>query len=116
MHPTNVEWRTFLICTQRNNEDDSCHGEWRAWCFFAYDRDVNIYPADSVPDGCVVQETIAGAGGASEDEARQAVEDILRRVIQTRNLEGTGFYSPPGDFTYPQGRFPPDKFGESNQA
>jgi hypothetical protein len=81
--------------------------QWRAWSFFAYDNSMTIYPADSVPGDVKTQETIAGEIADSEDEARSAVEETLRRVVRTKSLEGTGFYSPPADLIYPQ-EFPRD--------
>jgi hypothetical protein len=88
--------------------------DWRAWCFFAYDKDVNIYPADEVPPGILTHESIAGENGSSEAEALQRLEAKLREVIASRSLEGTGFYSPPADKIYPQefpGRSPSDLRG-----
>lgn len=109
MYPTVIDGRTFIICTERDIDDGSSNDSWRAWCFFAFDRLVNIYPADDIPKGAVTQESIAGEFGESEEEARSAVELTLRKVIQTRNLDGTGFYSPPGDFIYPQDLHSPDR-------
>lgn len=103
-YPTVIEGKTFLICTERAYEEHSkkLSDNWRAWSFFAYDRHMNVFPADAVPAGACAQESIAGEAGESEDAAREAVENRLRDVIRTRKLDGTGFYSPPGDFVYPQ--------------
>src|SRR5262249_61847315 len=80
-----IEGQTFLICTEQGRHDLSGEytGRWHAWCFFAYDRSLNIFPAGAVPEAVVAQESIAGESGASEDEARRAVEDRLRKVIQS---------------------------------
>jgi hypothetical protein len=109
-YETSIEGLTFLICTQPVQEDATGRstGEWHAWSFFAYDRSLAIFPADAVPSGITAQESIAGEFGSTEDEARRAVEDKLRKVIQTKNLDGTGFYSPPGGFIYPQELPPTD--------
>lgn len=109
MYRTVIEGRTFVICTERNYDYAGHPGGWRAWCFLAYDRFVNIFPADTVPDDVVVQESIAGESASTEDEARLAVEETIRTVMRTRNLDGTGFYSPPGGFVYPQGIRPPEQ-------
>jgi len=103
-YPTVIEGLTFVICTEPVREEVSGEflGRWYAWGFFASDRSLNIFPADAVPDGSSVQESIAGDFGTTETEARRGVENTLRRVIQTKSLDGTGFYSPPGDFIYPQ--------------
>ena len=94
----------FTICTEALYEgaSDRLSGQWHAWCFFAYDRAMNIYPADGVPSGVSAQESIAGETRDSEAEARAAVEEKLLAVIRTKKLDGTGFYSPPADRTYPQ--------------
>jgi len=107
MFQTEIGGRQFLICTERTDDQDRFLGEWHAWCFFAYDSNVNVYPADLVPEGVVAQESIAGGFGNTEEAARQAVEQTLRRVGSTRNLAGTGFYSPPARRTYPQDFVPP---------
>src|SRR5262245_61739885 len=103
-YETVIEGRIFTICTKRDRDEPGGKptGEWYAWCFFAYDRSLSIFPADAVPQGVKTRESIAGASGDAEDEARRAVEEKLRRVIKTKSLDGTGFYSPPGGFTYPQ--------------
>jgi hypothetical protein len=106
---TEVEGMAFNICTELLYDDvtGNSTGQWYARSFFAYDRSFSIFPADDVPVGIIAQESIAGEFGASEDEARRAVDEKLRTVIQTKNLDGTGFYSPPGGFTYPQ-ELPPN--------
>ncbi len=110
-YPTVIEDLTFNICTEALCDDrtGSFSGQWRAWSFFAYDRSLTIFPADAVPHGLEVTESIAGNVGDTENEARRAVENTLRRVIHTRKLDGTGFYSPPVGLIYPQ-EFPdPDR-------
>lgn len=104
MHKEEIEGQTFVICTERILDDRTGEftGRWYAWSFFAYDNALNIFPAGAVPKDLNAQESIAGEHWDSEVEARLAVADTLRRVIQTRCLDGTGFYSPPGDFVYPQ--------------
>lgn len=99
-----IEGRTFTICTEELYEDasDRLSGQWHAWSFFAYDREMNIYPADSVPAGVRAQEGIAGETRDSEASARAAVEEKLRKVIRSKCLDGTGFYSPPADRIWPQ--------------
>jgi hypothetical protein len=99
-----IEGRTFIICTEELYEDasDRLSGQWHAWSFFAYDREMNIYPADSVPVGVRAQESIAGETRDSEASARAAVEERLRKVIRSKCLDGTGFYSPPADRIWPQ--------------
>ncbi len=108
MFLTEIEGRQFLICTEQSGDEDRFLGSWRAWCFFAYDSKANIYPAESIPDGIVAQESIVGEFGNTEEAACQAVTQVLRRVVATRSLDGTGFFSPPAGFTYPQDRFPPE--------
>lgn len=102
--PTVIEGKTFDICTEAlyREASEELSGEWHAWCFFAYDREINIYPPDSVPVGVSTQESIAGETRTSQDAAVAAVEESLKRVIKSRSLDGTGFYSPPADKVYPQ--------------
>jgi hypothetical protein len=109
-YATLIDGQTFFICTEREYEEDSdkLSNRWRAWSFFAYDRSINIYPVDSVPTGIRAQQSIAGDEGESEDAARKAVEARLRKVIRTRKLDGTGFYSPSADRVYPQ-EFPEEE-------
>jgi hypothetical protein len=104
-YETTIEGSIFLVCTEpiRDERTGELSGRWHAWSFFAYDRSASIFPAGTLPPDVPVQESIAGGVGDTEDEARCAVENSLRRVIQTKNLDGTGFYSPPGNFIYPQG-------------
>jgi hypothetical protein len=104
-YPVEIEGRTFVICTQRQDSaSDGKHSHpWQAWSFFAYDRALRFFPADAVPADVQAQESIVGGYGETEDEARRAVESRLRTAMQNRSLEGTGFYSPPGGFIYPQG-------------
>lgn len=101
---TTIAGRLFTICTEALYEEasDRLSGQWRAWCFFAYDRGRNIYPAEGVPAGVRAQESIVGETRDSEEAARHAVEEKLTAVIWSKSLDGTGFYSPPGDFVYPQ--------------
>jgi hypothetical protein len=103
-YPTEIEGATFLICTEREPDEKEAGllGRWRAWSFFAYDETRRIYPADAVPENLQTQESIAGASGTTESEARQAVEQKLRKAILNACLDGTGFYSPPAGRTYPQ--------------
>ena|ERR1700722_19104564 len=104
-YPTVVEGLTFLICTDALYDTASgrLSGEWRAWSFFAYDRAHHIYPAGKPPAGVETVESIVGGSGDSEHAARFAVEKKLRTAIVTKNLEGTGFYSPPAGIVYPHG-------------
>lgn len=111
MFEVEISGRKFLVCTKPTDEEDRFLGEWYAWCFFAYDHQRNIYPADSIPDGVETQESIAGEFGDTEETARKSVENVLRRVLETKSLDGTGFYSPPGGLTFPQDRFPPEYLG-----
>ena len=97
---TEIDGRTFSICTERDL-DVPGDREWHAWCFFAYDKELNIYPADTIPEGVRTQESIAGGSGKSQEESRAAVEKKLRTVMETKKLDGMGFYSPPADRTYP---------------
>jgi hypothetical protein len=99
-----IEGRQFTICTEELYEEasDRLSGQWHAWSFFAYDREMNIYPAGFVPAGVTVQESIAGETRDTELAARAAVEAKLRAVIQSKDLDGTGFYSPPADRIWPQ--------------
>jgi hypothetical protein len=92
-YETSIEGLTFLVCTRAvcDHVTGQFAGWWRAWSFFAFDRSRSIYPGDALPSGMSVQESIAGGFGATEDEARRAVEDRLRRVIRTKDLDGTGF-------------------------
>jgi hypothetical protein len=102
MFQTTIDGRTFEICTRITEGEDLSSGQWFAWIFFAYDNVLNIYPADNVPQGIATHESIVGESGESEEEARLAVENKLRRVIQTKSLDGSGFYSPPAGKIYPQ--------------
>jgi hypothetical protein len=95
-----IDSRTYEICYRKTEPEDRL--PWFAWTFFAYDEELNIYPADDVPQNVKAQESILGEFGAGQEVARQAVENKLRRVIQTRTLDGTGFFSPPSGKIYPQ--------------
>ena len=98
-----IEDRTYTICTEALYEEasDRLSGQWQAWSFFAYDREMNAYPADSVPAGVKAQESIAGETRDSESAARAAVEAKLRAMIQSKSLAKTGFYSPPAERIWP---------------
>lgn len=106
-----IDGKRFLVCSEALYKDASLElsGEFHAWCFFAYDNDINIYPANAVPTGIAAQESIAGASADSESGARAAVAEILENVIRTRCLDGTGFYCPASDMTYPQDLTSKDK-------
>lgn len=99
-----IDGRTFCIYAEALYEaaSEELSGKWHAWSFFAYDCEMNVYPADAVPPGVETQETMAGETRDSEAAACAAVEERLRTVARTRSLEGTGFYSPPADRVYPQ--------------
>ncbi|HEY2588546.1 MAG TPA: hypothetical protein VGI81_22585 [Tepidisphaeraceae bacterium] len=107
---TLIEGRSFLICTEALYEEasDQLSGKWHAWSFFAYDRDMNIYPADAVPGGVTAQESIAGESRDTEEAARNAVEQKLKVLIRSKSLDGTGFYSPTAGRIWPQ-EFPKDE-------
>jgi hypothetical protein len=62
----------------------------------------NIYPADSVPARVRTQESIASETRDTESAARAALEEKMRAIIQSKSLDGTGFYSPPADRIWPQ--------------
>jgi len=102
IYSVTIDGRTYEICTRETDPEDRFLGNWFAWTFFAYDEALEIYPADAVPRNIPAQESILGKHGASQEDARQAVEEKLRQVIQTRSLDGTGFFSPPANRIYPQ--------------
>lgn len=99
-----IKGRTFTICTERIRSDltGELAERWKAWCFFAYDEARNIFPANALPDGIKTIESITGEVGLSEKQALQAVERRLREVIATKDLDGTGFFSPAANKTWPQ--------------
>jgi hypothetical protein len=105
-----IDGRVFTINVEAEYEEasDKLSGKWHAWSFFAYDRELNIYPADDVPAGVRAQESISGETRESKAAARTAVEEKLRAVIRTKSLEGTGFYSPPADRVWPH-EFPENR-------
>jgi hypothetical protein len=103
LHRVVIEGRAFIICTERlyKEASEEFSGEWHAWCFFAYDKDINIYPAGDIPIGVRATESIAGKTANNEEDALAGVEQKLKNVMRTRSLDGTGFLSPKG-YVYPQ--------------
>jgi hypothetical protein len=106
--------RSFLICAEPLYEEsgERLSGEWHAWCFFAYDAARNVYPAEDSPAGIPTTESVAGETGPTASAARRKVAERLRTVIRTRDLGGTGFFSPPAGKTWPQD-FAPTPRGET---
>jgi hypothetical protein len=96
--------KCFTICTEPEQHwlTGEHNGLWNAWCFFAYDSSIEIYPAGGVPNGVNAQESIVGESGVSVNDAIEKVIEKLTAIIGTRSLEGTGFYSPPAGRIYPQ--------------
>lgn len=110
-HEIAIEGRQFLICLEALYKEASVElsGEWHAWCFFAYDKEFNIYPANAVPSGIATQQSIAGATADSGRNALAAVVEKLKNAIRSRRLDGTGFYCPASDMVYPQDLTSKDK-------
>ena len=110
-HEITIDGAQYLISLEALYKEASVElsGEWHAWCFFAYDKEINIYPADAVPRGIGAQESIAGATADSGRKAIAGVVEKLKNAIRTRCLDGTGFYCPASDMTYPQDLTSKDK-------
>jgi|SRR6185437_3870856 len=110
-HEITIDGAQYLISLEALYKEASIElsGEWHAWCFFAYDRETNIYPANAVPSGITAQQSIVGATADSARKALAAVVEKLKNAIQSKRLDGTGFYCPASDMTYPQDLTSKDK-------
>ena len=107
-----IDGKQFLLNVRElDSHEVFDRNTWDGWVFVAYDREVNIYPASSCPAGIKVQETIVGASGISQEDARERLVEKLREVIKEKSLDATGFLSLPANKVWPQqfeGRSPKD--------